>query len=300
MHLDEQKIAEELHLMAREARPVDVHVYASRALARSTRRRLSWSLAGLAVATASVVGAVAVLPASGVQDTAASVQELPDNTPEQVKLVRDCMPAGRPVHAVGDRTDIPGPGKAEDFRVLVEFRDDVGSTALVGSTAGFLFCTPEKDPNFADRSVRKLPLFEYWGYAPPGGLKAGLTGALTVDDYVLEWDYARPELEGDPYLAVAGRVSPEVRRVEIDWADERRSDAQVSNGFFIGRAIQKKARFRPGGKLMNYLGGPPVTVTAYGEAGEVLGQKKNVEIRLAERTRDGSTGRPTSSPRLTP
>ncbi|WP_067174304.1 hypothetical protein [Microtetraspora niveoalba] len=287
MDLDEQKIAQELHLMAREALPVDAHVYAARALARSTRRRLSWSLASLAVAAASVAGVVAVLPASGVQDIAASVHELPDNTPEQLKVVRDCMPMGGPVHDMDGRRRIPEHGEVGDFRVLVEYRDDVGTTALVGSTAGFVLCTPQKNPDFADR-----PVFTYWGYAPPGDLEAGLTGALTVDAYEVQTDsHAMRDDDrfGGGYRVVAGRVASGVREVEIDWADGRRTAARVRDGFFIGRV---SAAFVPApgdgrgapAEPSTVVDSPDVTVTAYGEAGEVLGQRKDVKFYTAGRT----------------
>ncbi|WP_066941263.1 hypothetical protein [Microtetraspora fusca] len=280
MDLDEQKIAQELHLMAREARPVDAHVYASRALVRSGRRRLSWSLAGLAVAAASVVGVV--LPASGGKDIAASVHELPDNTPEQVKLIRDCMPLGGPVHEMDSRKRIPEHGKVGDFRVLAEYRDDVGSTALVGSTAGFVLCTPQKNPNFADR-----PVFTYWGYAPPGDLEAGLTGALTVDAYEVQTDshaMRDDDQSGGSYRVVAGRVTSDVRRVEIDWAGGRRAAAQVNNGFFVGRVPAASVPGPDDGLGGMVVDSPDVTVTAYGEAGEVLGQRKDVKFLTAGRT----------------
>ncbi|WP_433218575.1 hypothetical protein [Microtetraspora malaysiensis] len=285
MDLDEQKIAQELHLMAREARPVDAHVYASRALARSTRRRLSWSLAGLAVAAASVVGVVAVLPASGSQDIAASVHELPDNTPEQLKVVRDCMPMGGPVHGMDRRMRIPEHGKVDDFRVLAEHRDKIGSTALVGSTAGFVLCTPQKNPDYADN-----PVFTYWGYAPPGDLEAGLTGALTVDAYEVQHDsHAMRDdsfQSAGTYRVVAGRVASEVRTVEIDWADGRRTTVQVHDGFFIARVPALPAS--GDGSIVD---SPDITVTAYGEAGRILGQRKGIKFLTAGRTgsESGST-----------
>ncbi|WP_067125089.1 hypothetical protein [Microtetraspora malaysiensis] len=295
MDLDEQKIAQELHVMAREARPVDAHVYAARALARSARRRLSWSLAGLAVAAASVVGVVAVLPASGGQDIAASVHELPDNTREQVKLIRDCMPLGGPVHEMDGRKRILEHGKVDDFRVLAEYRDDVGSTAFVGSTAGFVLCTPQKYPDFADRAV-----FTYWGYAPPGDLEAGLTGALTVDAYEVQTDshaMRDGDQSGGGYRVVAGRVASDVRRVEIDWADGRRTAAQVHDGFFLGRV---PAAFVPasgdgGGSRAEpptTVASPDVTVTAYGEAGRILGERRDVKFLTAGRTGSESGSAP--------
>lgn len=181
MTVNEQKITEELRLMAGGSRPVDALAYASRAAAgASRRRRLSWSLAGLAVAAASVAGVFVVGSSSGFpegRNIAAKVAGLPRNTPEQLRAVRECMPTGGPVHNMDGNRRIPEHGRAEDFRVLVEYRDRGGSTALVGSTAGFVLCTPTTQKEFAGRAV-----FTYWGYNPPGDL-TGFSGDLNVDAY---------------------------------------------------------------------------------------------------------------------
>ncbi|GAA3510825.1 hypothetical protein FHR32_003784 [Streptosporangium album] len=280
MTVNGQKIAEELRLIAGEAQPVNALAYASRAATGSSRRRrLSWSLAGLAVAAASVVGVLVVIPFSGGQNIAAQVFELPQNTPEQLRAVRECMPMGGPVHDMNGKQRIPGHGKAEDFRVLVEYRDAVGSTALVGSTAGFVFCTPQKYEAFAERAV-----FTYWGYKSPGDLAAGLSGSLTVDAYEDQTDshgMRDDDQSGGSYRVVAGRVAPGVRRVEIDWADGRLTDAQVANGFFVGRVLGESVSDPQGGvdalgEPRKILDTPSVTVTAYDEAGQVVGQEKDV------------------------
>ncbi|WP_329091772.1 MULTISPECIES: hypothetical protein [unclassified Streptosporangium] len=283
MTVNEQKITEELRLMAGEARPVDALAYASRAAAgASRRRRLSWSLAGLAVAAASVAGVFVVGSSSGFpegRNIAAKVAGLPRNTPEQLRAVRECMPTGGPVHNMDGNRRIPEHGRAEDFRVLVEYRDRGGSTALVGSTAGFVLCTPTTQKEFAGRAV-----FTYWGYNPPGDL-TGFSGDLNVDAYEGQThSYAvGPEREqrDDNYLVVVGRVTPDVRRVEIDWAGRRRVDAQVANGFFIGRMLTKPVP-DPGGRVdangepLEVVDTPLATVTAYDEAGRVVGQEKGV------------------------
>ncbi|WP_326819802.1 hypothetical protein [Streptosporangium sp. NBC_01756] len=280
MTVNEQKIADELRLIAGEAQPVNALAYASRAATgASRRRRLSLSLAGLAVAAASVVGVLVVIPSTGGQNIAAQVAGLPQNTPEQLRAVRECMPMGGPVHDMDGKQRIPEHGKTEDFRVLVEYRDAVGSTALVGSTAGFVFCTPQKYEAFAERAV-----FTYWGYQPPGDLAAGLSGSLTVDAYEDQTDshgMRDDDQSGGSYRVVAGRVAPGVRRVEIDWADGRRTDAQVANGFFVGRVLGKSVSDPEGGvdasgEPMTILDTPSVTVTAYDETDQVVRQEKDV------------------------
>ncbi|MER5424041.1 hypothetical protein [Streptosporangium roseum] len=279
MTVNEQKIADELRRIAGEAQPVDALAYASRAATGSSRRRrLSWSLAGLAVAAASVAGVLVVIPSAGGQDTAAKIIELPQNTPEQLRAVRECMPMGGPVHGMDGKQRIPEHGRAEDFRVLVEYRDAVGSTALVGSTAGFVFCTPQKYEAFAERAV-----FTYWGYKPPGDLAAGLSGSLTVDAYEVQTDshgMRDDDQSGGSYRVMAGRVASGVRRVEIDWAGGQRTDAQVANGFFVGRVLGTTAPSPEGGVDASgkptVLDNPPVTVTAYDAMGQVVEQEKDI------------------------
>ncbi|GGO62467.1 hypothetical protein [Nonomuraea cavernae] len=280
MTVDEQRIAGELRLMAEEAGPVDALAYVRRARAGSIRRRrLSWSIAGL-VAAASVV-AVVVTGAFGGPGghTAAGVATLPDNTPEQLRAVRECMPKGGPVHNMDGERRISEHGAVRDFRLLAEYRDQGGSTALVGSESGFVLCTPTTQPEFAERAV-----FTYWGFEAPGNLP-DISDGLRVDAYTVQThSYAvGPErLQRDePYRVVAGRVTAEVRRVEIDWADGRRTDARVSNGFFIARVPGKSVPDPRGredalGEPLTILDSPPVTVTAYGTGGQVLRQEKDV------------------------
>jgi hypothetical protein len=278
MTIDEQRISEELRAVAAAAMPVDALAHARRARAGSLRRRrLSWSIAGLAAA-ASVVTAVIAVPAGGPGgDTAAQVSGLPDNTPGQLASVRACMPKGGPVHNMDGNRRLPEQGAVADFRVLAEARDEGGSTALVGSTSGFVLCTPTTQQDFAERAV-----FTYWGFKAPGDL-AGFSGDLQVDAYT---SHTHSYAEGpdriqrdDTYRVVVGRVGAGVRRVEIDWADGRRSDAQVTGGFFIARILGKlvygedaKSRNEPPSTLYS----PPVTVTAYGARGQVLREEKDV------------------------
>ncbi|MGP3916722.1 hypothetical protein [Nonomuraea sp. 10N515B] len=277
MTIDEQQIAEELRLMADEARPVDVLGYVSRARTVSLRRRrLSWSLAGLAAAASVIATVIAVPPGGSGPDTAARVMRLPDNTPEQLRLVRECMPQGGPVHNMDGNRGIPEHGTVKDFRLLVDYQDKGGTTALVGSQSGFVLCTPTEQTDFAERAV-----FTYWGFKSPGNL-TGFSGDLQVDAYTSHMhSYAvGPERiqKNDIYRVVVGRVGAGVRRVEIDWADGRRTDARVADGFFIARVLGKLVRDRQDSddEPPTILDSPPVTVTAYGQQGQVLKQEKSV------------------------
>ncbi|TMR99107.1 hypothetical protein [Nonomuraea basaltis] len=281
MTIDERRIAEELRLMAGEATPVDPLAYATRTLAR--RRRRAWSVAGLttvaaAATVAATVIAAVVLPSPDTPGpaTAAGVAALPDNTPEQLRLVRECMPQGGPVHNMDGNRRIAEQGAADDFRVLVDYPDKGGSTALVGSDAGFVLCTPTDQKDMAERAV-----FTYWGFKPPGNL-AGLSGDLQVDAYTSHthsYTVGKQRIQKDDvYRVVTGRVSDAVRRVEVDWADGRRTSARIANGFFIVRITGKLVRDPedPENKEATILESPPVTVTAYGTDGKVLRQEKDV------------------------
>ncbi|MEU1734835.1 hypothetical protein [Streptosporangium sp. NPDC020145] len=281
MTIDERRIAEELRLMADEAVPVDPLAYATRALAR--RRRRTWSVAGLMAVTvtatvaATVVAAVVLpFPDTSGPNTGASVAALPDNTPEQLRFVRECMPQGGPVHNMDGNRRITEHGAVDDFRVLVEYRDKGGTTALVGSVAGFVLCTPTDQKDMAERAV-----FTYWGFQPPGDL-AGFSGDLRVDAYTSHTHSSavgeQRIQKDDVYRVVTGRVSDAVRRVEVDWADGRRTSARIANGFFIVRIIGRPVRDPegPGKAGAVVLDSPPVTVTAYGADGKVLRQERNV------------------------
>lgn len=281
MTIDERRIAEELRLMADEATPVDPLAYAARTLAR--RRRRAWSVAGLTAAAvaatvAATVAAAVVLPSPATPgpDIAAGVAALPDNSPEQLRLVRECMPQGGPVHNMDRNRRIVEHGAVDDFRVLVEYRDKGGTTALVGSDAGFVLCTPTDRKDMAESAV-----FTYWGFKPPGNL-AGLSGDLQVDAYThhtRSYTVGKQRIEkNDVYRIVTGRVSDAVQRVEVDWADGRRTSARIANGFFIVRIIGKLVRDPeyPENEEALVLDSPPVTVTAYGADGKILRQEKNV------------------------
>ncbi|MFI6740582.1 hypothetical protein ACIBI9_47330 [Nonomuraea sp. NPDC050451] len=275
MTIDEQRIGEELRRMAAEARPVDALAYARRARTGALlRRRAAWSLAGLAAAASLVTAVIVAVPSGGSgPDTAAEVTRLPENTPEQLRVVRECMPNGGPVHNMDGNLRLPEQGSVEDFRVLAEYRDKKGMTALVGSLAGFVLCTPTTQRDMAERAV-----FTYWGFKPPGDL-AGFQGDLQVDAYTSHMhSYATgPERvqHDDMYRVVVGRVTSGVRRVQIDWADGRRTDARLAGGFFIARVPGKPVP-DPEDKSAEILNSPPVTVTAYGAQDQVLGQQKDV------------------------
>ncbi|WP_068926930.1 hypothetical protein [Planobispora rosea] len=277
MTIDERRIAEELRLMAGEATPVDARAYARRTLARHRYR--AWSVTGLtAVAVAATVVAAVVMPSPDLPgpDTTAGVAVLPDNTPAQLRLVRECMPEGGPVHSMDGNRRIAEHGAVGDFRVLAEYRDKGGITALVGSEAGFVLCTPTDQKDMAERAV-----FTYWGFKPPGNL-AELSGDLQVDAYTSHthsYTVGEERLQrNDVYRVVTGRVGDAVRRVEVDWADGRRTSARISNGFFIVRVIGELVGDPgdPGSEELTILDSPPVTVTAYGADGKVLRQEKNV------------------------
>jgi hypothetical protein len=270
MNVDEKTIAAELRRLADASRPVNEQAMVARAVAGARRRRLTWSLAASAVAVAAgaliavplTLGTTTATPASGPAG-------LPANTSAQLQSVRDCMPLGGPVDGMDTRKRYPADADVKDFRELVVYRDDVGSTALVGSETGFVLCTPQKDKEAFPSS----PVFTPWGSALPGDLDAGVSGPLTVDAYTTETDsnaMSDDDQSGGRYRVVAGRVAREVTRVEIDWADGRRTDAAVAGGFFIGRV---PARVNADGK---HLDTPAVTVTAYDQAGEVIDRRAEV------------------------
>ncbi|MFD0473950.1 hypothetical protein ACFQ0B_41140 [Nonomuraea thailandensis] len=195
--VNERAIAEELRRMAAGARPApDPHTLVAGATRR--RRRRSWTLAGAALAAACTAGALVLVPLPGGRETVASlVPTLPPNSPEQLRAVRDCMPEGGPSVNTNPKWRDPAHGTAADFRVLAEARDTYGRTALVGSTKGFVLCTPSKqtpDP----------PVFTYWGHEAPGNLR-GFPGDLAVDVYEAKYSSAEKE---NYFRVVAGRVSP--------------------------------------------------------------------------------------------
>ncbi|MFG1948252.1 hypothetical protein [Nonomuraea sp. NPDC048826] len=271
MSVDEKTIAAELRRLADASRPVNAQAMAARAVARSRRRRLGWSLAAGALATAAVVGALVVVPTARntADPTASGPTALPENTSEQLQAVRDCMPLGGPVDGMNPRERYPRDADAEDFRELVVHRDAVGSTALVGSEAGFVLCTPQK----YEEAFPSTPVFTPWGLALPGALDAGLSGPLTVDAHTMTTDshaMSDDDQTGGGYRVVVGRVAQEVTRVEIDWADGRTTDAAVADGFFVGRV---PARQKADGK---HLDTPSPTVTAYDGSGQVISRKAGV------------------------
>ncbi|GAA4038856.1 hypothetical protein [Nonomuraea soli] len=280
MTIDEQQISAELRLMAEKARPIDALAYARQARIGSLRRRrMSWSVAGLAAA-ASVIASVIVVTSGGSgQVTGARMERLPDNTPQQLQAVRECMPQGGPVHNMDGNRRLPEYGTVKDFRLLVEYRDEAGSTALVGSLSGFVLCTPTSQKDFAERAI-----FTYWGFKAPGNM-TGFSGGLQVDAYTSHMhSYTLgPERsqKDDIYRVVAGRVQSDVIRVEIDWADGRRTDARVANGFFVARVLGRSVPDPDGGEdplggPLTILDSPPVTVTAYGSQGQILEQDEDV------------------------
>jgi hypothetical protein len=281
MTIDERQIADELRLMASEAAPVDPLAYGDTAITAASRggRRRTWAVTGLAgLAAAATVAAVLLAPPSDTRrpDAAARLATLPDNTPEQSRLVRECLPDGGPVHGKDSGQNFPVHGPAAEFRLLAAYRDQAGMTFLAGSDAGFVVCTP-----IAGMGAEQRPVFTYWGFETPGDV-TGFSGDLQVDAYTA--GRRQVQRDEDLYLVVAGRVSDAVRRVEVDWADGRRADAVISHGFFIVRIQGRRVpspdgRPAPDGRRLMTLGSPPVTVTAYGAGGRVLRQEKDVTYR---------------------
>ena len=130
--------------------------------------------------------------------------------------------------------------------------------------------------------MEQHPLFTYWGLKAPGNL-AGFVQDLQVDAHTSHtYSYLAGKAQKmDVYRVVAGRVGDAVRRVEVDWADGRRTEARMANGFFIVRIIGKQTADPEGRKdaldrPLSVLVSPPVTVTAYGEDGRVLQTEKDV------------------------
>ncbi|TMS00719.1 hypothetical protein [Nonomuraea basaltis] len=270
--VNERTIAEELRRMADEARPVDARAYAARATARPAHRRhLSWTLAAAAL----VAGIAVAIPLNGDQMTARVAgpppRELPRNTPEQLKAVRDCMPAGGPSVNTNPNWRDPAHGTVTDFRVLAEYRDKNGFTALVGSTKGFVLCTPSKE-------TPDPPVFTYWGNKAPGNL-VGFSGKLSVDIYAVHYWSGQGKSHDNYVNVIAGRVAPDVRRVTIGWSGGRRTDAVVSNGFFIVRTPTKSVPVKNGlNGPQSAIDTPPATVTAYDAAGRIAGRHRNVRF----------------------
>lgn len=280
MAVDERMIGEALRAMAARATPVDPGLLSRRALRGRVRQRRTRWVVGVAVAAAVAAGVTVEVRHLDRQETispmdpgraeplyptptptpvitgAPALGPLPANDGERYAQVLACMPKGGTVHNMdGDRV-LPQHGRSQDFRYLVEVADKGGVTRLMGSLKGFVLCTP------AVRLVSYAtdPLFTYWGHEAPG--KIEFAGPMSVDVY----DEQRPGMvnppkEGDPaYLVVAGRVTAEVARVEVEWAGGLRADAALSGGFFLAR--------KPGPAH----GQPPVvrSVTAYDRAGQVI------------------------------
>ncbi|MEV4061614.1 hypothetical protein [Nonomuraea dietziae] len=164
---------------------------------------------------------------------------LPHNTPEQLQAVSDCMPVGGPSVNTNPNWRDPAHGTVADFRMLAEYRDKNGSTALVGSAKGFVLCTPSKE-------TPDPPVFTYWGNKAPGNL-AGFSGKLSVDVYAVHYWSGQGKSHDNYVRVVAGRVASDVRRVTIDWSSGRRTDAVVTGGFFIARTPAKTVRSKDPG-----------------------------------------------------
>ncbi|MFG1685571.1 hypothetical protein ACGFNP_35790 [Nonomuraea sp. NPDC049269] len=298
MPVDERSVAEALTRLADRARPVDPELLLTRVLRRRTRLR--WPRWGLAMAAAASVVAIGVValrthdqmvtspatsPATSPMSTPVStptasarftstppaayvpdIPGLPRNTIAQFATVEDCMPKGGPVHSMDGNQRVPRYGGVKDYRWLVEAKDKLGVTRLVGSRKGFVLCTP----GIRLVSYPTDPIFSYWGEDPPG--KLALRGALSIDAYDSQMQSEiNPGRDGDPYfLVVAGRVAPQATRVEVEWADGRKMTANVRNGFYIGRTRvypDKKGAYRPA--VLS-------KVTAYGSGGRALGEVKGI------------------------
>jgi hypothetical protein len=307
MTVDERAVTEALSRLADRARPVDPELLLSRALRRRARLKWPrWGLALAAAACVVAIGVVALRareqlavspaspPTASTQPTANTgptasteptaratrsatdppatayvrdIPGLPRNTIAQFATVEDCMPKGSPVHNMDGDRRLPQYGTVKDYRWLVEAKDKLGVTRLVGSRKGFVLCTP------AIRLVSYPtdPIFSYWGVDPPG--KLALRGALSVDTYSIQMQSEiNPGRDGDPsFLVVAGRVAPQATRVEVEWADGRKMTANVRNGFYIGRSRvypDKRHFIRPA--VLS-------KVTAYDSGGQALGELKNIK-----------------------
>ncbi|WP_219461862.1 hypothetical protein [Nonomuraea rhizosphaerae] len=303
MPVDERAVTEALSRLADQARPVDPQSVAARALQGRVRmRRPRWGLA--LAAAACVVAAIGVVatrtrpelfrPAPAVSPsvlatarptatvtrpvpTASATRGMPDayvpdikglprNTVAQYALVEDCMPKGGPVHNMDADQVLKQYGTVKDYRWLVEVKDKVGVTRLVGSVKGFVLCTP------AVRLVSypEEPHFTYWGGKPPG--RPVLRGKISVDVYDTQMQsMINPGRDRDPLFAVvAGRVAPGAVRVEVEFADGKRMTAGVRNGFYIGRT-----RVHSGDDGFFRL--PTIRrVTAYDSGGAALGRVENI------------------------
>ncbi|MFD1536783.1 hypothetical protein [Nonomuraea guangzhouensis] len=294
MPVDERSVAEALTRLADRARPVDPELLLTRVLRRRTRLRWPrWGLAMAAAACVVAIGWVALRvhdatapaasptstpPASTVPSASArsttlppaahvpDIPGLPRNTVAQFATVEDCMPKGGPVHSMDGDRRLTQYGGVKDYRWLVEAKDKLGVTRLVGSRKGFVLCTP----GIRLVSYPTDPIFSYWGGDPPG--KPALRGAISIDAYDGQMQSEiNPGRDGDPYfLVVAGRVAPQATRVEVEWADGRKMAANVRNGFYIGRIRvypDKKGTYRPA--VLS-------KVTAYDSGGRALGEAKGI------------------------
>ncbi|WP_226900342.1 SigE family RNA polymerase sigma factor [Nonomuraea phyllanthi] len=144
---------------------------------------------------------------------------------------------------------------------------------LVGSAKGFVLCAPTKE-------LPEPPVFTYWGNKVPGDV-AGFPGKLSVDIYTTHYWYRENPPPHDNYVRiVAGRVALDVRRVTIAWSPGERTDAVVSNGFFIARTPAKTVsrKSRNSGEPERFVDTPPVTVTAYDAAGRIAGRYESVRF----------------------
>ncbi|MFI6602286.1 hypothetical protein ACIBHX_39055 [Nonomuraea sp. NPDC050536] len=289
MAVDERTISEALRTMAARATPADPAPLARRALRSRVRRRGTRWVAGLVTAAAltaygvvqlrpvetkdpTLVGPIPVNPSpmyptptpSPTNSGAPALGPLPANDSERFGQVLACMPHGGTVHNMDGERVLPQHGVPQDFRWLVEAADKEGVTRLVGSLKGFVLCTP----GVRGVSYPTDALFAYWGVEPPGDL--AFDAALSVDVYDLQMQsMINPPKDGDPlFHVVAGRVKPEVKRVEAVWKDGRRAEAVLGNGFFIIRTRAHKP----------YVHGDLRTVTAYDGDGRVLAVKDGAKV----------------------
>ena len=209
-------------------------------------------------------------------DAAARVQTLPPNTPEQLRLIRECMPQGGPVHNMdGGGGASPRMGRPRTSGVLTEYRDQAGTTAMVGSDAGYVLCTPTRL-----KEMEEHPLFTYWGLkAPEMWFRGGSPGRCAHQSYVFVPGGKGSEDGRVPGRRRAGRRCRTAGGGRL--GGRAATEARMANGFFIVRIIGKQTADPEGRKdaldrPLSVLVSPPVTVTAYGEDGRVSQTEKDV------------------------
>ncbi|WP_030165684.1 hypothetical protein [Spirillospora albida] len=262
--MTDQMLKDALEGIADRAEPVDG--MAERAL-KGARRRRTVRLSGVASAVAVATAAAIAVPIAGQPDGGRTLAGPRDgttaNTAAERALARACLRNGPPAGHMGqDRPDI---GKARDFWLLVAVKENRRHLALVGGTSGFVLCSGSDATGNAD-----LPTFHRWTKAFEGALSVDAIGHLQA---------ASPKGVRDDghgiVFAVAGRVKPQVSRVQVTWTGGRTVWATVDNGYYIagtpGRRIPDKGATGPmSDGAMKDEDRKVTSVTAYTAGGGVV------------------------------